>query len=304
MANLGVILAFRLSSQDQNVVALLQLCAVGVASAILSTSLSFATYSLLGRLFGLTTPLHLMELARPTHPLFRQLVLRAAGTHHHSLIIGNMAEAAATAIGADSLLSRVGAYYHDIGKVQRPYFFVENQSDGENVHDRLDPITSAQIIISHVTDGLVMAKKHGLPEKVRAFLPEHHGTTIVSYFYQRALTGNSEATIEESSFRYPGPKPQSRETAIVMLADSVEAAARANRPSTPAEIEELVRRLIDDRLVDGQLDECDLTLRDLEKIREVFLTVLQGIFHPRIQYPEPVGLTNSVESEAQVASEA
>jgi len=287
LVNVGVVLTFRLSNHDYDAIALLQLTAVGIASAILSTSLSFASFSLLGRLFGLTTPLQLMELSRPTHPLFRQLLLKAPGTHHHSLIIGNMAEAAASAIGADSLMARVGAYYHDIGKTLRPYFFAENQSDGENVHDRLDPVTSAQIIISHVTDGLVLAKKYGLPEKIRAFIPEHHGTTLVSYFYRRAQDNNLSEEIEENNFRYPGPKPQSKETAIVMLADSIEARVRADRPSTPAEMARLVREVINDRLVEGQLDECDLTLRDLEKIREAFLTVLQGIFHPRVQYPEP-----------------
>jgi putative nucleotidyltransferase with HDIG domain len=171
----------------------------------------------LGRLFGIATSLQLLELARPTHPLFQQLLINAPGSYHHSIVISNMAERAAGAIGADTLLSRVGSYYHDIGKVIRPYFFAENQSDGENPHDKLDPKTSAEIIIAHTTEGLALAQKYRLPERVCAFIPEHHGTTLVTYFYRRA-SQEGDPDLDENDFRYPGPKPQSKETAIVMLA--------------------------------------------------------------------------------------
>ena len=287
LANLVTVIAFRFLLHDYSPVALLQLTGMSLANGALSASLTFAAFSLLGRAFGITTTLQLLELARPTHPLLRQLLLDAPGTYHHTLIVSNLAERAAATIGADPLLARVGSYYHDIGKILRPYFFSENQSAGENVHEKLDPVTSAQIIISHVTDGLVLAKRYGLPDRIRDFIPEHHGTLLVSYFYRTAVQNSADRdSIDESDFRYPGPKPRSKETAIVMLADSCEALIRADRPSTPEEMDHLIRQTISNRLADGQLDQCDLTLRDLEVIRGAFLGILQGIFHPRIQYPE------------------
>jgi len=287
LANLSTVIAFQLLLHNYEAVALLQLTGMSLANGALSASLTFAAFSLLGRAFGITTVLQLLELARPTHPLLRQLLLDAPGTYHHTLIVSNMAERAAATIGADALLARVGSYYHDIGKILRPYFYSENQSDGENVHEKLDPVTSAQIIISHVSDGLVLAKRYGLPEKIKAFIPEHHGTMLVSYFYRMALqNAQDRQAVDESSFRYPGPKPRSKETAIVMLADSCEARIRADRPASPGDMDRLIRKTINDRLADGQLDECDLTLRELDVIRGAFLDVLKGIFHPRIQYPE------------------
>jgi hypothetical protein len=286
LAHIAVILAFWLSSQQYDALGLAQLLGVGVLNAIVSAILAFVAYSFTGKLFGITTPLQLLELARPTHPLFRQLLIKAPGTYHHSIVISNMAERAAETIGADALLARVGSYYHDIGKTSRPYFFAENQTEGDNPHDKLDPKTSAEIIISHTIEGLELADKYKLPEKVRAFIPEHHGTTLVTYFFRRANQQMDGQDVEESDFRYPGPKPQSRESAIVMLADGIEAWSRANRPSTQAEMERLIRQVMNDRLVSGQLDECDLTLKDLDRIRESFVSVLQGIYHPRIQYPE------------------
>jgi cyclic-di-AMP phosphodiesterase PgpH len=286
LANMAVLLAFRLRTSVYEQTALMQLLAMALANAILSSSLAFVAFAAIGRVFGITTSLHLMELARPTHPLFRQLLIEAPGTYHHSIVVSNMAERAAEAIGADPLLARVGSYYHDIGKILRPYFFAENQSDGQNPHDNLDPKTSAEIIIAHVTDGIALARKHGLPDRVRDFIAEHHGTYLVTYFYQRANQDNNGEDVREEDFRYPGPRPQSRETAIVMLADSIEAAVRANRPATQAETERVIRQITNDRLVAGELDECDLTLRDLDRIREAFFSVLQGVFHPRIEYPE------------------
>jgi hypothetical protein len=210
-----------------------------------------------------------------------------------------MAERAAETIGADALLTRVGAYYHDIGKLTRPYFFAENQSNGENPHDKLDPKTSADIIIGHVTDGMDLARKYRLPDKVRDFIPEHHGTTLVTYFYRRASQDESVNPVDQDSFRYPGPRPQSKETGIVMLADGIEATVRAKKPATQADLERIIRQVINDRLVSGQLDECDLTLKDLDAIRQSFEGVLQGVFHPRIEYPESITRKpNSAESDA------
>ncbi|MBN1400224.1 MAG: HDIG domain-containing protein [Anaerolineae bacterium] len=288
MTNVAIILGFRLYSHSYDAVGLFQLVGAATANALLASSSAFVAYTFIGRAFGIATSLQLLELARPNHPLFRQLLINAPGTYHHSIVISNMAERAAEAIGADALLARVGAYYHDIGKIARPYFFVENQADGENPHDKLSPLDSAQIIIAHPQDGLELARKYRIPERVCAFIPEHHGTTMVTYFYRQA-NQESDEEVREEDFRYPGPKPQSRETAIVMLADGIEAWVRANRPGTVAEMERVIRQVINNRLVGGQLDECDLTLSDLDKIREAFVSVLQGIFHPRIQYPDRVG---------------
>lgn len=285
LANLAVILAFRLPNQDYDAVRLLTLAGFSLVNGGLSASLTLAGFYLLGTLFDITTSLQLMELARPTHPLLRQLLLKAPGTYHHTILVSNMAEEAAGRIGADALLARVGAYYHDIGKTIRPYFFVDNQVEGVNVHERLDPRTSAQIVISHVKDGLDLAKRHRLPRKIRDFIPQHHGTSLATYFYQQARESEGDE-VNEEDFRYPGPKPQTKETAIVMLADICEAAVRAERPASIEEIEELVREIIGSKVLAGQLDECDLTLRDLDEIRNAFVNILQGVFHPRIKYPE------------------
>ena len=284
LTNAGVVLIFRLLEQDHDLVGTFTLLGTGVANGGLSASLTLAAFYVLGNLLGITTTFKLLELARPTHPLLQELLLKAPGSYHHSLMLSNLAEQAAEAIGADPLLTRVGAYYHDVGKIRRPYFFVENQGEGINVHERLDPKTSAQIVISHVKDGLELGQKYGLPQAILDFIPEHHGTTRQSYFYHQAQEGGEE--VREEDFRYPGPRPHSRETAILMLADGVEAAIRAESPSTPEEIEKIVRQIIERRLSDGQLDNSDLTLRDLEKIKETFIKALEGVYHPRIKYPE------------------
>jgi putative nucleotidyltransferase with HDIG domain len=239
----------------------------------------------------LITPFQLAELTRPTHPLFRQLLLKAPGTYHHTLLVSNMAEEAANRIGADSLLARVGAYYHDVGKTVRPYFFAENRTgEADDPHARLDPHSSAQIVIRHVQDGIDLAEKYKLPVAIRAFIPEHQGTGLALSFYRQAVKeadGKSETVLEED-FRYPGPKPQSRETAIVMLADGCEARVRSLKPASVEEMDRIIRDTIKARADAGELDECDLTLRDLETLRAAFLDVLQGVFHPRVQYPDPV----------------
>lgn len=265
----------------------------------LSSALAIGTYQLLGRVAHISTPLQLMELAHPTQPLLHKLMREAPGTYHHSIVVANLAEVAAEDIGADPLLARVGAYYHDIGKVTRPYFFTDNQYERSNVHDELDAKTSATLIIDHVRDGEKLARQHGLPQPIIDFILQHHGTMVVSYFYQRALHEDGDVDIKD--FRYPGPKPQIRETGIMMLADGVEAAVRANSQSgklRPARFEapggrdrngltikDVVEQIVNDRVRTGQLDECPLTMRDISIIKASFTKTLQGIYHPRVDYP-------------------
>jgi putative nucleotidyltransferase with HDIG domain len=304
LSNLSVILLFRALEQDHDLLGTFQIAGASVANAILAMSLTLGGFFLFSNVLSITTSLQLLELGRPTHPLLRELLLKAPGTYHHSLMVGNLTEQAAQAVGANPLLARVGAYYHDIGKMLRPYFFAENQSDGVNPHDRLDPQTSAQIITSHVKDGLQLAKKYGLPQEIRDFIPQHHGTALSSYFYQEALEqAESSAATSEERFRYPGPKPRGREAAILMLADEVEAASRANRPRSVEELGELVGSLMQARMEDGQLDESDLTLRDLQRIEETFVNVLQGVYHPRIKYPEDVEEDAAREEEIEDRAE-
>lgn len=272
---------------------------ISVLNGMLSSALAIGTYQLLARAARLLTPLQLLELAHPNQPLLHRLMREAPGTYHHSVVVANLAEVAAEDIGADPLLTRVGAYYHDIGKVIRPYFFTDNQYERSNVHDELDARTSAALIIDHVRDGVKLAHEHTLPQQIIDFILQHHGTMIVSYFYQRALHEDGDVDIE--AFRYPGPKPQHRETGILMLADGVEAAVRASsqsgklRAARPddttsrerggATIGEVVDQIVDDRLRAGQLDECPLTLRDIATIKTSFVKTLQGIYHPRVEYP-------------------
>jgi len=282
-----VAVSFRLLSPGYDVVGLLQLVGTGVANGVLSSSLTFTTCFWLGALFGITTPLQLVELARPTHPLARRLLSEAPGTYHHSLMVGNLGERAADLVGADPLLVRVAGLHHDVGKSLHPYFFIENQASGENYHHQLDAKTSAQIIIGHVQDSLELGRKYHFPEALLDIIAQHHGTSSVGlgYFYQQARKeGNRE--VNETDFRYPGPRPRSKEAAIVMLADGVEAAVRAAAPSSASEVERIVRKLINDRLVSGEFGECDLTLRDLEVICNAFVQVLQGVSHSRVPYSE------------------
>jgi putative nucleotidyltransferase with HDIG domain len=255
----------------------------------LAASIALISYFILGNLFNLTTSLQLSELSRPTQPLLRQLLLKAPGTYHHTIVVSNLAERAAAAIGADALLARVGSYYHDIGKTVRPYFFTENIADNSSPHEKLDPLTSAQIIISHVTDGIDLAQKYRLPPRIQDFIREHHGRSLTQFFYTQAQRqAGDSATVDPESFRYPGPNPRSKETAILLLADSCEAAVRSVRPNTREELEKFINKLIDGRVADGVLNQCDLTFKDLQTIREVFIQVLQGVHHPRVTYPEPV----------------
>jgi hypothetical protein len=289
LTNAAVIVLFGLLGTEQDAVKVAIDALAGMVMGGLAASLALAAFLGLSAVLHLTTPFQLMELARPNQPLFRQLLLKAPGTYHHTLLVSNMAEEAANRVGADGLLARVGSYYHDIGKTVRPYFFTENRIGEENPHERLDPQTSAQIVISHVPDGMDLAEKYRLPATIRAFIPEHQGTGLALSFYRQAVNAAGEGeSVPEEGFRYPGPRPQSKETAIVMLADSCEARTRSMKPGSIDEMDQIIRETIKYKLDTGELDECDLTLRDLETIRSAFLDVLQGVFHPRVQYPEPV----------------
>lgn len=281
----------------------------------ISTSITYAAFSILGTLFGITTPLQLMELAHPDQPLLRRLMREAPGTYHHSLVVSNLAERAAEMIGADSLLTRVSAYYHDIGKAERPYYFIDNQAGLSNVHDDLNPWESARIIAQHVHDGVRLGRQENLPRRLLDAIPQHHGTMLIKFFYYKALELDPSA--DPDDFRYPGPKPQTKENAILMLADGVEATVRSmaqsgaldkmavargdttnsdasesptlynNNASLPDDaIASVVHKIISERIEDGQLDECDLTVRDIARIQEAFVSMLKGIYHPRVAYPE------------------
>jgi putative nucleotidyltransferase with HDIG domain len=261
----------------------------GIANGGVSASLALGVLFLVGPLFDVVTTMRLIELSRPDQPLLQRMLREAPGTYHHSLMVANLAEHAAERMGANALLARVGAYYHDIGKLARPYFFTENQADDINPMDEMDPYTSAQVVISHVTDGLKLARRFRLPRKVRDFIPGHHGTNWISFFYRKAVEQAGDAAlVDEQDFRYRGPKPRTKEVALVMLADPVEAAARARRPSTPEELADLIDKIVARRVDDGQLDESELTIRDLSTARQAFHSVLKGMYHPRMQYPEPI----------------
>jgi hypothetical protein len=258
---------------------------LGSVNGILSSILTNGAVPYLESAFGITSSVRLLELSNPGNPLLRRLQIEAPGTYHHSLLVGNLAEAAADAVGGDSLLVRVAAYYHDIGKMKRPYFFIENQM-GDNPHDKIAPTLSTLILTSHVKDGVELAREHKLPQGIVEIIEQHHGDSLCSFFYHKAVEGNKNENITEDDFRYEGPKPQTKEAAIVMLADAVEAAVRSLQNRTPGRVEGLVRKIIKDKLMDGQLDESDLTLKDLDNIAGAFIRVLSGIFHNRIEYPD------------------
>lgn len=260
----------------------------GAIGGILSAVLTIGTLPFFESAFDIITPLKLLELSNPNQPLLRRLLIEAPGTYYHSILVGNLAEAAAEEIGANPLLCRVGAYYHDIGKLKRPYFFKENQITKDNPHDKITPNLSALVITSHVKDGVEIAGKSKLPSAVVRIIEEHHGNTLVAYFYHKAVTTEGAEAVDENKFRYPFKKPQTQEAAIVMLADSVEAYIRSLAEPTQDQVEQGVRKIIKDKLNDAQLDSCDLTLKDLELIGKAFMKVLAGIFHDRIEYPENI----------------
>ena len=278
-------LAFWLFAEDRSTVDLAWLALVAAVATIGTGVVTVGAFTFLGSTFGVTTRLQLLEMAQLTQPLLRRLQEEAPGTFHHSLLVATMGERAASQIGGHPLLVRVGAYYHDIGKLAQPHMYIENQGDGKNPHDELDPWESARVIQEHVRWGLELARRQRLPERVREFIPEHHGTRLVTYFYRKAAQLGSE--VDPAAFTYEGPRPRSRETAIVMLADSCEAVVRSSRDRDPQRIDSLIDGVISERLAERQLDDSDLTLRDLRLIGESFKVTLRGVYHPRIEYPEP-----------------
>jgi hypothetical protein len=256
-----------------------------IAGALMTCLLPF-----IERMFGVQTDLSLRELGDPAHPLLQELVRRAPGTYNHSITVASLAESAAEAIGARGLLVRVGAYFHDIGKMLKPGYFIENQSRGDNRHESLVPAMSTLVIIAHVKDGADLARKSHLPEPIIDFIQQHHGTTLVEYFYRRANEQKEldpdGSEVDESSFRYPGPKPQTKEAGVLMLADAVESASRVLVEPTPSRIENLVHEITQKRLTDGQFDECGMTLQEVHVIRESLIKSLTAVYHGRVKYPD------------------
>lgn len=255
----------------------------GVASAFLSAVLTLGLLPFFETSLGILSDIKLLSLSNPNQPLLRKLLVEAPGTYHHSIMVANLSETACEAIGANGLLARVGAYYHDIGKTVRPHYFIENQLSIKNPHDSISPKQSAEIIISHPYDGVTMLKEQRLPKEIIDIAKQHHGTSLLKYFYFQEKKNNEN--VKEAEFRYPGPKPQTKEAAIVCICDSVEAAVRSLKEPTEEKIEEIVASIIQDRMIDGQLDEAPITLMDLKNIRIAICESLKGIFHSRIQYP-------------------
>ena len=255
-------------------------------SGIISSVLAMGILPYLESGLGIVSSMKLMELSSPNHPLLRRILLEAPGTYHHSVMVANLSEAACEAVGANGVLARVGAYYHDVGKTVQPQFFIENQMGIENPHDKLDPVTSKDIIIDHVNDGVKMLEEYHIPQEIIDIAGQHHGTTLLKYFYYKAIKEDKEKYTEEM-FRYPGTKATSKESAIVGIADSVEAAVRSMNHPTPEQINNLVQSIIKDRLQDGQFSECDLTFKELQIVGKTLCETLNGIFHSRITYPEP-----------------
>jgi len=285
IGNMGAILILSMFQQRTATLSFELLC--GAISGLLVGILALGILPTLEHLFGITTNFKLLELSNLHRPVLKQLILVAPGTYHHSVVVGTLGEAAAEAIGANSLLVRVSAYYHDIGKMRMPAYFVENQVKALNLHNKLSPSMSSLILTSHVKEGVELAKVNYLPLPIIDIIQQHHGTCLITYFYQRAKEAKNPKLVEvrEENYRYAGPKPQTKEAAIVMLADAVEAASRTLTEPTPARIKGMVQRIINSIFVDGQLEECDLTLRDLHQIARSFVRILTGIFHHRVDYP-------------------
>jgi putative nucleotidyltransferase with HDIG domain len=270
----------------------------GGLSSFLSVSIAFLLLPPVEHLFGLTSDITLLELSDLNRPLLKRMQLEVPGTYHHSMVVGSLAEAAAEALGANSLLARVMAYYHDIGKLSKPEYFAENEPvSSRSRHEKLAPSMSALVVKSHISEGLELARKERLPRAVQNAIPEHHGTMVMAFFYVKAQ--ELDPNVRREDYCYPGPKPRARETAILMLADGVEGASRALAEPTPSRIRGLVTRIIDERVQEGQLDQCGLTLQDLAKIREAFIPVLTAIFHVRAPYPEDPRKRARADSEAR-----
>jgi putative nucleotidyltransferase with HDIG domain len=289
LSGAAVIFLFRLTDPTSDWQGLITLTVAALAGGIVSGVTSLVLQFFIAQFLGFTTPLQLIELSRPDHKLLQYLLRRAPGTYQHSLQVSNLAEQAAEQIGADALLTRVGALYHDVGKALNPFFFIENQPPSEiNPHHDLDPLVSSATVIRHVSDGLELARSYRLPWRLRDFISEHHGTMITRYQYTKAVdaAGGDTSLVEIDKFRYPGPRPQSRETALLMLADGCEARVRAERPHDETELRRIVQSVVDDRVKLGELHDTTLTLRELDAIVDSFVGTLRGVFHPRIEYPE------------------
>jgi putative nucleotidyltransferase with HDIG domain len=277
--------------------------ALAVGNATVSALLAMGFLWVFELFTGITTDQTLLEWGDPTRPLLRRLALEAPGTYAHTLGVANLSEAAATTIGANSLLCRVGVYYHDVGKMLRPHYFVENQPEGRNPHDKLKPETSAEIVREHVTEGARLARDAKVPNVIVDFILEHHGTQRIGYFYERALE-ETEGEVDAERFSYPGPRPRSRETAIVMLADSCESAGRAMQEPTSERLRELIDTIVEGKISDGQLDDAPLTLREIKQVKEQFVTILTGVTHRRIEYPQTKHITDAAIGEEQDAGAA
>jgi putative nucleotidyltransferase with HDIG domain len=289
VVNLALALSFQTFNNAIFSVQTLYVAFFALLSGFISAGFVSSFIPLIETLFQYTTDIKLLELANLNSPVLRELMVKAPGTYHHSVVVGNLVEAAAESIGANPLLARVAAYYHDIGKASKPLYFIENQAGEENRHDKLTPSMSALILISHIKEGTELAREHRLGQPIVDIIRQHHGTALIRFFYERARSqaASSGQSVEEKDFRYPGPKPQTREAGIVMLADCVEAASRTLINPTPDRIQGLVQKLINNVFIDGQLDECELTLKNLHEIAKSFTGILNGIFHHRIDYPEP-----------------
>lgn len=285
VSNIAAIFAVSLISSSTSLMTDFIWMAWAAASGIMAAILCIGLQPALEWVFNLVTPAKLLELSNPNQPLIRRLILEASGTYHHSIIVANLSEAAADSIGANGLLARVGAYYHDVGKLKRPLYFKENQM-GDNPHDRTDPMVSTAILTAHPRDGVALAQKSRMPKPILDIIEQHHGDTPVIYFYDRCVKQNGAENVDIADFRYAGPRPQTREAAIVMLADTVEAAARALPDPTMEKMDQLIRKLVRSKMDDGQLDDSPLTMKDLDRICKAFLTVLTGVFHHRVEYPK------------------
>ncbi len=285
----AVVIAYKLTDPNMDLVGIATLIGASFLNGMASASLTLLLQFLISQILGLTTSLQLLDFSRSDHPLLQHMLRNIPGSYQHSLQVANLAEQAAEAIGADALLTRVGALYHDAGKVSNPSFFIENQPPGQiNTHDDMDPAQSAGIIIKHVTDGIQLARKYRLPPRIQDFIREHHGTLLTRYQYSKALTiaQNNRQAVNEKLFRYPGPRPRSKETALLMLADGCEARVRAELPQNESDLRAIVQKTFDFCQTEGQLDKTSLTLQDLYQAREAFIKALQNTYHPRMKYPE------------------
>jgi putative nucleotidyltransferase with HDIG domain len=299
VVNLAMAIAFQTFSNTLFTMQTIYTAFFALVSGVFSAGIVSGSIPVIETLFHYTTDIKLLELANLNSPLLRDLMIKAPGTYHHSVVVGNLVEAAAEAINANPLLARVAAYYHDIGKASKPLYFIENQGGEENRHDKLAPSMSALILISHIKEGAELAREKHLGQPIIDIIRQHHGTGLIKFFYERAKlqAAGTGQNVEEKDFRYPGPKPQTREAGIVMLADCVEAASRTLVNPTSDRIQGMVQNIINRIFSDGQLDECELTLKNLHEIAKSFNRILNGIFHHRIDYPEPVHKVSGKKAE-------